>query len=98
MCKPFQNMVGSSPPVFRSHIGCILSLKGPDPCQGFIKFDTLATADLLINAVYEGEAGGLLAGEPLSKLIPGASNQGGFRATGKRPGQEIRYSIHDSGR
>ena len=48
-----------------------------------IQYDSLAVADLFINAVYEGEAGGKLSGEPLSKLIPGASNQGGFRASGK---------------
>ena len=48
-----------------------------------IKYDALATADLLVNAVYEREAGSRLSGEPLSKLIPGASNQGGFRASGK---------------
>ena len=47
------------------------------------RYDTLATADLLVNAVYEGEAGSKLSGEPLSKLIPGASNQGGFRVSGK---------------
>ncbi|MCY3711629.1 MAG: HNH endonuclease [Caldilineaceae bacterium] len=48
-----------------------------------IKYDALATADLFVNAVYEGEARSRLSGEPLSKLIPGASNQGGFRASGK---------------
>lgn len=48
-----------------------------------IRYDRLATADLLVNAVYEGEAGSQLSGEPLSKLIPGAANQGGFRASGK---------------
>ena len=54
-----------------------------------IKFDTLATADLLVDAVYEGEAGSQLSGEPLSKVIPGASNQGGFRASGKGPDKKF---------
>ncbi len=47
------------------------------------RYDTLATADLVVNAVYEGEAGSKLSGEPLSKLIPGIGNLGGFRPSGK---------------
>ena len=35
-----------------------------------IRYDTLATADLFVNAVYEGKAESKLSGEPLSKLIP----------------------------
>ena len=31
----------------------------------------------------KGKRGGKLSGEPLTKLIPGAANQGGFRASGK---------------
>ena len=48
-----------------------------------IRYEDLASADLLVDAVYEGEAGGKLAGEPLIKLIPGVRNQGGFRPSGK---------------
>ena len=47
-----------------------------------IRYDTLATADLFVDAVYEGEAGSQLSGEPLSKLILGIANLGGFRPSG----------------
>lgn len=40
-------------------------------------------ANLIVDAVYEGEAGGRLAGEALSKLLPGIGNLGGFRAAGR---------------
>lgn len=43
----------------------------------------LATADLFVDAIYEGQPGGQLAGEPLSKLLPGIGNLGGFRPSGK---------------
>jgi hypothetical protein len=41
----------------------------------------LSTSDLVVDAVYEGGAG--LPGEPLSKVMPGVGNLGGFRAAGK---------------
>ncbi|MER9971180.1 restriction endonuclease [Mesorhizobium sp. M0060] len=47
-----------------------------------IPHEVLLGTDLVIDAVYEGKAGGLLAGEALSRLIPGVGNQGGFRASG----------------
>ena len=43
----------------------------------------LSDADLIIDAVYEGAAGGHLSGEPLSELLPGIGNLGGFRAAGR---------------
>jgi hypothetical protein len=45
-------------------------------------FPALATADLVIDAVYEGGTQGNTADDVLGKLIPGAGNQGGFRAVG----------------
>ena len=56
-----------------------------------IKYDDLATADLLVNAVYEGQQGGQLSGEALSKLLPGIGNLGGFRASGK--GDDKRFVV-----
>ena len=56
-----------------------------------IKYDDLATADLLVNAVYEGKEGGFLSGEPLSKLLPGIGNLGGFRASGT--GKKKRFVV-----
>ena len=48
-----------------------------------ISFEKLPTTDLVIDAVYEGVAGGNLSGEALSKLLPGIANLGGFRAAGR---------------
>ena len=45
-------------------------------------FSALPTADLVIDAVYEGGTKGNTADDILGKLIPGAGNEGGFRAVG----------------
>ena len=45
-------------------------------------YATLPNADLIVDAVYEGESGGQLSGEAISHLLPGVGNQGGFRASG----------------
>jgi len=57
-------------------------------------FSALPTADLVIDAVYEGGTKGNTADDVLGKLIPGAGNQGGFRAAGSRdaPRLVILYS------
>jgi hypothetical protein len=47
-------------------------------------FSALPTADLVIDAAYEGCTKGNAADDVLGKLIPGAGNQGGFR--GRRLG------------
>ncbi len=47
-----------------------------------LPFGALPKADLIVDAVYEGEPGGLLSGEALAHLLPGVGNQGGFRASG----------------
>ena len=47
-----------------------------------IPYAQLQDADLIVDAIYEGEVGGLLSGEVLSRLLPGVGNQGGFRAAG----------------
>ena len=60
-------------------------------------FSALLTADLVIDAVYEGGTKGNAADDVLGKLIPGAGNQGGFRAVGSRdaPRLVILYSSMD---
>jgi len=45
-------------------------------------FQSLRESDLIVDAVYEGEVGGHLSGEPIGTLIPGMGNQGGFRSAG----------------
>src|SRR6476659_9739993 len=68
----------------------------PDMAQVF-SFSLLATADLVIDAVYEGGTKGNTGDDPLGKLIPGAGNQGGFRAVGSwdAPRLVILYSSMD---
>lgn len=48
-----------------------------------IPYEELSTTDLHVDAVYEGKSGNKLAGEALSKLLPGIGNLGGFRASGR---------------
>ncbi|QIG49472.1 restriction endonuclease [Nordella sp. HKS 07] len=48
-----------------------------------IPYSALPNADLFVDAVYEGDAGGQLVGEALSRLLPGIGNRGGFRAAGR---------------
>ncbi len=45
-------------------------------------FNELATAPLIVDAIYEGGRKGNTGDDPLSKLIPGCSNMGGFRTIG----------------
>lgn len=48
-----------------------------------IPFADLASADLIVVAIYEGSSDGQLSGEPISKLLPGSGNMGGFRVSGR---------------
>ena len=48
-------------------------------------FESLRSADLIVDAVYEGSSDGQLSGEPLSKLFPKIQNMGGFRVSGTKP-------------
>lgn len=46
-------------------------------------FSRLPIADLIVDAIYESSTDGQLSGEPISKLLPGSGNMGGFRASGR---------------
>lgn len=48
-----------------------------------IEYDSLSNAPLLIDAVYCGGTFGNVKDDPLSILLPGVGNQGGFRAARK---------------
>jgi len=48
-----------------------------------IAFSGLAQSDLFVDAIYESSHDGQLGGEPLSKLLPGLGNMGGFRPSGR---------------
>lgn len=45
--------------------------------------NNLSTTDLFVDAVYEGGSAGNTGDDPISKLLHGAGNQGGFRAAGR---------------
>lgn len=53
------------------------------------KHEDLSTSDLVIDAIYEGAAGGQLSGEALSRLLPGVGNLGGFRVSGKGTNKKL---------
>ncbi len=55
-------------------------------------FDELATADLQVEAIYEGGCAGTLADDPLGKLIP-VGNQGGFRYAGSVKKVDLRLVV-----
>jgi hypothetical protein len=43
----------------------------------------LDLSNLIVDAVYESSVDGQLAGEPISRLLPGSGNMGGFRVSGR---------------
>lgn len=53
----------------------------PNPSM-IVPFDQLRDADLIVGAQYLGGRVGHIGAEPISKLIPGAGNQGGIRSAG----------------
>jgi len=48
-----------------------------------IPFNETSISDLIVDAIYESGSGGQLSGEPISKLLPGSGNMGGFRVSGR---------------
>lgn len=48
-----------------------------------IPFQDLPNCELIVDSVYESSYDGQLAGEPISKLLPGLGNMGGFRPSGR---------------
>jgi hypothetical protein len=53
------------------------------------KYDELADADLVVDAIYEGAANASVSAEPLSRIIPGIGNMGGFRGSGRGADKRI---------
>lgn len=47
-----------------------------------ISFEQLAITSLVVDAVYEGGSNGNAGDDPISKLLKGTGNQGGFRVAG----------------
>jgi hypothetical protein len=52
-------------------------------------FESLSNADLVVDAIYEGSSNGKLAGEPISNLLQGGGNMGGFRIAGRGPDKKL---------
>lgn len=48
-----------------------------------VPFEQLSMSNLIVDCIYESDADGQLAGEPISKLLPGSGNMGGFRVSGR---------------
>jgi len=43
----------------------------------------LSQCDLVVDAIYESSGDGQIGGEPISKILPGSGNMGGFRVSGR---------------
>ncbi|GAA4516577.1 restriction endonuclease [Nonomuraea ferruginea] len=56
-------------------------------------FAGLATADLVLDAVYAGGSSGNVRDDPLAHLLPGVGNQGGFRFSGSPTRQNVRFAV-----
>ena len=56
-------------------------------------FAGLASAPLVVDAVYEGGATGTKADDPLARLVPGAGNSGGFRPVGSKLNDTLRAVV-----
>ncbi|WP_199828874.1 hypothetical protein [Streptomyces sp. NRRL B-24085] len=62
----------------------------PVPHVGFLD---LGTSDLVIDALYAGGSKGNSGDDPISKLIPGVGNQGGFRYAGSPLKGTVRLAV-----
>jgi hypothetical protein len=56
-----------------------------------IPYADLCNSDLIVDAIYEGDAGSQLSGEPFTNLLPGVGNLGGFRSAGR--GQDKKFVV-----
>ncbi|MFN5497661.1 MAG: hypothetical protein ACK5C3_13925, partial [bacterium] len=52
--------------------------------QQHFPYKSLPTAPIIVDAIYQGSGAVGHGADPLSKLIPGCPNEGGFRAMGGR--------------
>src|ERR1700675_269488 len=56
-----------------------------------VTHDLIPTSDLVVDAVYEGGQARHTGDDPISKLLKGGGNQGGFRAAGT--GQDKKFVV-----
>ena len=52
-----------------------------------IPFNQLATSDIVVDQVYDGGPAANAGAEPISKLLPGTGNMGGFRIANTKDGK-----------
>ncbi|MGW3127647.1 restriction endonuclease [Streptomyces sp. NPDC001123] len=64
----------------------------PSP-EPHIPFADLATADLVVDAVYAGGTQGHAGDDPIARLFKGVGNQGGFRYRGSPARQTVRLAV-----
>ncbi|MEQ3551756.1 restriction endonuclease [Pseudonocardia nematodicida] len=57
-----------------------------------VPFSDLATADLVIDQLYDGGGSGTAADDPIARLVP-VGNQGGFRYSGSPKRGEVRLVV-----
>ncbi|MEU2165780.1 hypothetical protein [Streptomyces sp. NPDC019208] len=58
-----------------------------------VAFTDLDSADLVVDALYEGGNSGHAGGDPMSKFIKGIGNQGGFRYVGSPVKGAVRLAV-----
>ncbi|WP_272261607.1 restriction endonuclease [Streptomyces xanthophaeus] len=58
-----------------------------------VAFSDLGTADLQVDALYAGGASGNTSDDPMSKLIQGVGNQGGFRYAGSPARGTVKLAV-----
>ncbi|SPE48303.1 hypothetical protein SNS2_0388 [Streptomyces netropsis] len=62
----------------------------PEP---HVAFADLGSADLVVDALYAGGTNGNTGDDPMSNLIPGVGNQGGFRYAGSPAKGTVRLAV-----
>jgi len=58
-----------------------------------VEFNQLTTADLTVDCVYKAGRTGNINDDPLSRLLPGIGNQGGFRTCGSFIKDSVRFTV-----
>ncbi|MEU7646802.1 restriction endonuclease [Streptomyces huasconensis] len=65
----------------------------PSASEPHVAFSDLETADLIVDALYAGGTSGNTGDEPISKLIKGVGNQGGFRYVGWPTKNNVKLAV-----
>ncbi|WP_328665379.1 restriction endonuclease [Streptomyces sp. NBC_00322] len=65
----------------------------PVVLEPHVAFADLESADLIIDALYAGGASGNTSDDPISKLIKGVGNQGGFRYSGSPAKGTVKLAV-----